>query len=243
MVDHFAGNTPTMLEELLFDLSPDDELHILLWSLGGDGEVAVRLVRSLQDRCKRLVVFVPDVAKSAGTLFVLGADEVVMGPSSDLGPVDPQLFIGNPETGKWAAAKDIIAAVKDATEAVQKAPETYPIHAALLADLDALTVRQAHASLNRTSELVKTALSCNDSYSPEEVDTLTESLKRSLIETPDTHAAIFGAKDAEGVGLKSIVQEDPSSERWQLIWTLWVRYYTLNQRVYEARQASQIMNF
>ena len=43
-----------------------------------------------QSRCRKLTVIVPDQAKSAGTMFVLGADRVYMGPTSDLGPVDPQ---------------------------------------------------------------------------------------------------------------------------------------------------------
>ncbi|WP_419949131.1 SDH family Clp fold serine proteinase [Candidatus Palauibacter sp.] len=56
----------------------------------GDGNSALHLVRQAQSRCTELTVIVPDQAKSAGTLFVLGAHHIVMGPTSDLGPVDPQ---------------------------------------------------------------------------------------------------------------------------------------------------------
>lgn len=242
VVDYISGQTPTLIEELVFDLRLDDELHVLLWSAGGDGEVAVRLVRSLCERCTRLVAVIPDIAKSAGTLFVLGADQIVMGPSSDLGPVDPQLFLPSATGGKWAAAKDIIAAVEEATAAVQQAPDTYPIHAALLADLDALDVRQARAALRRTSQLVEQALRCNTSRTEEQARALTDRLQRDLIDTPDTHAAIFGAGDAEEVGL-DIRREGPASPAWNLIWRLWTRYYTLGQRVYEARQVSQVFPF
>ena len=36
---------------------------------------------------------VPNMAKSAGTLIALGADRIVMGYCSELGPIDPQIRI------------------------------------------------------------------------------------------------------------------------------------------------------
>ena len=67
-------------------------------------------MRAAQSRCDELTVIVPDMAKSAATLLSLGAHHIMMGPASDLGPIDPQLLIRN----EWVAAKDIIAAVDDA---------------------------------------------------------------------------------------------------------------------------------
>ncbi len=111
-------------EELLSELQPGRDLHILLRSPGGDGETAIRMLRSAQSRCRRLTVVLPDQAKSAATLFTLGAHSILMGPISDLGPVDPQF----PFRGRGlVAGKDIIAAVDNAARAVQGAPETYPL--------------------------------------------------------------------------------------------------------------------
>ena len=73
----------TLFEETLDGASPDQDLHVMLYTLGGDGETALRLVRQAQSRCRELTVIVPDQAKSAGALFVLGADRIVMGPTSD----------------------------------------------------------------------------------------------------------------------------------------------------------------
>jgi hypothetical protein len=116
---------------------------------------AVRLVRSCQTRCRELTVIVPDVAKSAGTLLAIGAHHTLMGPSSGLGPVDPQFQLPD---GSLAAAKDIIAAVDDATKNVEAAPETYALHASLLAAVTALMVHQARAALERTDAFVEEAL-------------------------------------------------------------------------------------
>ena len=54
---------------------------------------------------------VPDIAKSAATIFALGADQIVMGSPSDLGPIDPQVLV--PDRG-YVSAKGVIAAVDDA---------------------------------------------------------------------------------------------------------------------------------
>jgi len=75
-------------------VSPDQDLHLLVAFPGGDGEVAVRLVRAALARSKTLTVIVPDQAKSAATLLALGAHEILMGSTSDLGPVDPVLQFG-----------------------------------------------------------------------------------------------------------------------------------------------------
>jgi len=114
----------TLFEELIYDADPNTDLHILLASPGGDGETAVRLVRSAQARCRQLTVVVPDQAKSAATLLALGAHHILMGPASDLGPIDPQFLLGD---GSLVSAKDIIGSVEEAVKTVQAAPETYPI--------------------------------------------------------------------------------------------------------------------
>jgi hypothetical protein len=91
VIDQIVADAVTYLEELLYDLDTDRPLHVLLASPGGDGEVALRMVRAMHLRCTELIVIVPDQAKSAATLLCLGADRILMGPAGDLGPVDPQL--------------------------------------------------------------------------------------------------------------------------------------------------------
>lgn len=90
MVDVIFPESVTYFEELLMGADREQDLHLLLDSPGGDGETAVRLVRSAQARCRELTVIVPNQAKSAGTILLIGAHHILMGPTSDLGPVDPQ---------------------------------------------------------------------------------------------------------------------------------------------------------
>ena len=227
----------TLFEELIYDADPGMDLHLLLATPGGDGETAVRLVRSAQARCRALTVIVPDVAKSAGTLLALGAHRILMGPTSDLGPVDPQFQLPD---GSLVSAKAIIAAVQEASKEVQEAPDTYPIHASLLSDVTALMLQQARAALARSDDLLEEALRSNPDRTEDEVATLREALKEPLIGKPKSHDAIFGAREAVAAGLP-VVQADPRSSQWETVWRLWAKYFALGSRVYEGERASKIM--
>lgn len=237
MVDAIFAYSVHYFEELLFNASPAQALHLLLWSPGGDGEVAVRLVRSAQARCRELTIIVPDIAKSAATLFALGADEILMGPASDLGPVDPQFAINDYDL---VSAKDIISAVERALHDVAERPDTYALHSALLSDVNALRVQQARSALDRTDDLVKEALLSNPRRSPRDANLLARRLHKPLIEAPKDHAAIFSAADARKHGLPAVTC-DPSSEQWRRIWQLWMHYYAIFPvQVYEGDLASQV---
>jgi hypothetical protein len=60
---------------------------------GGSADVAYQLVRSVRRNYAkgRFTLFVDSVCKSAGTLIALGADEIVMSDTAELGPLDIQL--------------------------------------------------------------------------------------------------------------------------------------------------------
>ena len=237
VVDNIFPYAVTLFEELIYNADPKQDLHLLLNTAGGDGETAVRLARAAQSRCRKFTVIVPDLAKSAGTILALGAHQIIMGPVSDLGPIDPQFQLSN---GSLVGAKDIIAAVDDASAKVQEAPDTYPLHASLLADVTGLMVQQARAALARTNDLLIEALRTNPDRSPDEVDALAAALHEPLIEHPQSHGAIFGAGEAITAGLP-VTSADPASPQWQLIWRLWAKYFALFQRVYEGERASKLL--
>ncbi len=82
------------LMEVFRDL-PGPNLDLILHSPGGSAEAADRLVRYMRSKYYHVRVFVPLAAMSAATMWALGADEIVMGKHSQLGPIDPQLVINN----------------------------------------------------------------------------------------------------------------------------------------------------
>jgi len=236
--DAIFPESVVFLEELLCEMDGSKDLHVMLNSPGGDGETAVRLVRSAQGRCKRLTVVLPDQAKSAATLFTLGAHSILMGPVSDLGPVDPQFYLD----GKGlVAAKDIIAAVDDATKRVQDSPETYPIWASLLADVTAIMVQQARAATARSRDLLREAIASHPDRTTAEVDELVANLTPPLIEEATYHGAVFDAQDAIDCGLP-VTKLFPFEEHWKNVWRLWAKYAVMSgARIYEGAKASQVL--
>lgn len=239
MTGNFFLDRVTPLEETLYDADPKEDLHLLLQTFGGDPETALRLIRQVQSRCKELTVLIPDQAKSAGTLFVLGADHICMGPTSDLGPIDPQLWF--PAKNDFASAKSIIAAVEDAEKRVQKNPQTYPIHVSLLADITALMVQQSRDAIDRTSDQLKKALACVSQRTSKQVSELAQKLQAPLIDDPPSHRAVISASDAVDLGLP--VREMSSTDpQWQAIWRLWAKYAVLDAfMINEGQSASRII--
>ena len=233
----FPLRSVPLLEETLFDADPERDLHLMLGTLGGDGETALRMVRQAQSRCRKLTVIVPDQAKSAGTLLVLGADSIYMGPTSDLGPVDPQFQLPD---GSLAPARAIIAAVEEAERRIQENPTTYPLHASLLTDITALMVQQSRDAMDRIEDLTREALSSVSARTPEDVEALATALHQHLIGESKNHGAIVSATDAKSYGLP-VEQADPKSSRWQAVWRLWTKYLMMGAvYVYEGELASQI---
>jgi hypothetical protein len=238
MIDAIFPESVTPFEELIYDADPKKDLHLMLASPGGDGEVAVRLVRAAQARCKRLTVIVPDEAKSAATLLAVGAHEIMMGPTSDLGPTDPQMRLGD---GSLVAAKDIIAAVEDSAKKVEEAPDTYTVYSPLLAEVTAIQVQQARAALARMDKLLNLAIRANPDRTKAESAKLLKSLKKALITDADYHGELLGIEEAEEAGLR-VVRADPSGDQWGTIWRLWTKYFVLGAVVhaYEAERASNV---
>lgn len=93
----------------LQQLNPDGEKNVLLFILsrGGEGEPAYQISKLCKSYAhEKFIVVVPRHAKSAATLIALGADEIHMGPLSQLGPIDPQIG-GLPALGVSQALKTI----------------------------------------------------------------------------------------------------------------------------------------
>ncbi|MFP4511833.1 MAG: SDH family Clp fold serine proteinase [Acidimicrobiales bacterium] len=223
------------LEEHLLKEDGSRELHVLLRSPGGDGEQALRAVRSLQQRCSRLVFVIPDMAKSAATLMALGADQIRLGPTSDLGPIDPQMQIG----GRWFAAKSIMSAVQEAQTAVEHDRSLTPLWASLLAEVTALDYQEADAEIQRTGAMVRQALGYRtDPPQGDDLASMATTLVEELQDTPTSHATTMGASELRKMGLP-VVDLDPCSWEWECIWRLWTSYWVqIRAPIYESTSGS-----
>lgn len=74
---------------LLLPSRPVRKLDLFLCSNGGSGTVPWRLVSLFREFSESFNVLIPYRAYSAASLIALGADEIVMHPFAELGPIDP----------------------------------------------------------------------------------------------------------------------------------------------------------
>ena len=65
--------------------------YFLINSFGGQMDAAYKIARVLRTTLEEIVTFVPHIAASGGTLFAITGDQIVMGPMSNITPVDPQV--------------------------------------------------------------------------------------------------------------------------------------------------------
>src|SRR5260370_39840374 len=68
-----------------------EKLDVLLFTLGGDTLAAYALARLVRQFAKKIGVLVPHLCMSGGTLFALGADEIVMTTIAPLRSIDPSI--------------------------------------------------------------------------------------------------------------------------------------------------------
>lgn len=85
-------DTDTAIEAIdLIRQAPDNApIDIVLHTPGGIASATQQILHALKHHPGRKTAFVPYRAKSAGTMIALACDEIVMGTSAVLGPIDPQ---------------------------------------------------------------------------------------------------------------------------------------------------------
>ncbi|MFX1374120.1 MAG: hypothetical protein ACFFCE_19895 [Promethearchaeota archaeon] len=216
---------PDIVSELakqLIEIPKDKkEIDILIISNGGDALVSWRIICMLRERFEKIGALLPYAAYSAATLIALGADEIIMHPFSNLGPVDPQLTYYKKEPGQAVPQKfhfgpedlkyylDFIK--KDVGISDQKQLQnSFEI---MCKDVGSIPIgiakRVSHLSSSLSKKLLKTHMEDED-----EVETIVESLNTSFYD----HGYPLGKTEARSIGLKVI---DPDDNLEKLMWNVW----------------------
>jgi len=89
-----------MIHRLLtsIDLAKFPEtLDLMISSPGGSPTTAEKIILTCRSYAKSFRVIVPQSAMSAATLVAMGADEILMTETSEIGPIDPQMRMQTPQ--------------------------------------------------------------------------------------------------------------------------------------------------
>jgi hypothetical protein len=119
-------------------------LLLMLHSPGGSGETAEKIVDMCRNHCADTFrVIVPNKAKSAATLMAFGADAIVMGYCSELGPIDPQFYIAVGNVFHQVSGLSVIQARDDILKKIEECRSSERDITPYLAQLNTSTMEPA----------------------------------------------------------------------------------------------------
>jgi hypothetical protein len=130
-------------------------LAIILDTTGGIVEVVERMVQTIRHYYGEVIFIVPDRAMSAGTVFVMSGDRIMMDHFSCLGPIDPQI---EKEDQKLVPALSYLIQFERLCEKAAKGLLTSAEYA-LLSKLDLAELHQFEQARDLSVDLLKKWLS------------------------------------------------------------------------------------
>jgi len=213
-------------------------IDLIIQSPGGDGNTAEKII----DMCRAHLsqdgefrVIVPNKAKSAATLIALGADRIVMGYTSELGPIDAQIPVNSSGVIQLISAQSFIDArdelLRKTHDAIRNKKE-YQGYLQLLTTIDVAFIKECERAMNFARDIASKWLKNYMLKSKVSNETKRTQLankiakKLSSAEKYLSHGRminakeILGDKDLKYLEIDLLEKENPL---WNIIWEIYVR--------------------
>jgi len=87
-----------------------NDVDMIIVTPGGSAEQVAKFVDRLRPRFASVTFILPSMAMSAGTIFVMSGNEIIMGSNAYIGPIDPQ--VPNKE-GRYVPAQALLTLIAD----------------------------------------------------------------------------------------------------------------------------------
>lgn len=229
------SNDIPSFETILNSVSDAQQINLLLHSPGGDATIVEKMVdmcRShLSGDYRQFRVIVPNIAKSAATVLALGADKILMGYCSELGPIDPQVQIAVSGVIQWVSALAFVESRDQLMKQVAEATESGKPTAGFLQQLAGLNIPFTHEMENWIGFAKKTAATLLDKYMliskfPEAQarvkkanDIAEKLLSKQLF---PVHGQFIDGATAQKLDLEIEVL-DRNDKLWELVWEYYIR--------------------
>lgn len=226
-----------MIEEVLINSDNAKGVSLLLDSPGGDGLTAERIIQICRNYSGGdFEVIVPARAKSAATMVCLGADQILMSPTSELGPIDPQVLFDMGQGAQWTPAHNIITTYDELFKnAVNLKDGEITPYLQQLGNFNAVYVKQLRTAAALSEKIAVSSLG-KGMMAKKKAGAIKNKIKPFL--DPDytsSHGRGITADLAKQCDLK-VLDIDPSSDLWKSVWGLYMR----SKFVVENTQASTL---
>lgn len=217
-----------VIEDMLRTADLSRGLAFIISSPGGSGLAAERIINLCRSYSgtQSYRAIVPGKAKSAATLICFGASEIVMGPSSELGPVDPQIVLEDPKTGMGTqfALHNIVSSYETLFKEAVAADGNLQPYLQQLDRYDSREIAEYKSEIELSRDMAVKALKSGMMTSVGE-DRIEKKIRIFL--TPEhvkSHGRPILREEARRCGLR-IRFARPSSRSSKLIHELYVRTY------------------
>lgn len=209
-------------EDMLTSIGNVESIALIMHSPGGDPNAAEKIIKMTRSYCENFKFIVPNSAKSAATLISLGADEILMGHLSELGPIDPQITYRLPN-GQWVMrpGQSIIDSFQKIKEDIDRSNRLSQAYIPILNNIDIALLDYAEKQRERSGELAKSLLQKymlkDDLNKASEIATYLADANKHL-----SHGKLIDRTEALALGL-NVTFLDKESDLWKLIWELHCR--------------------
>ena len=195
---------------------------LLLETNGGFTDATEKVVSILRDQIGDLRAIIPKRAKSNGTLLALAAREIVLGPASELGPIDPAI----------ALAPDQFVPAQFIVQAAQTQP----------AQVNLIVLQAADHAIKQTQKLAAHLLRSGMLKGKEEGDVKRVVDELSTRDVYHSHGSVIDHREAARLGL-NVTYLGADDPLWKWIWLLRCIYEHDARRrgvikVFEGRRVS-----
>ena len=132
-----------------------NEVDIILETPGGIAETVEDMVELTRAKHERVGIIIPGSAKSAGTIFAMAGDEILMGNTSALGPIDAQVM----SNGKRFSADAFLDGLEKIKNEVTATGKLNPAYIPMLQNISPGEIQHFENAQNFSKTLVKNWLS------------------------------------------------------------------------------------
>ena len=232
--------------QLLDTVPPGSSIGLVLNSMGGSIDAAEKLVQMLRHRTSPsdlartgcLQVIVPDQAKSAATLIAIGADEIVMSNSSELGPTDPYIRVEANGQELLYSAFSYVGAYEAAHKDCSKNPGNKAF-GDVLRGFPLVVVEEMRKAISRAHQVTEDILVRRGGLNATWAASKLNDRRRF-----PSHGQMIDFRTAQDIGLNNVKYMDSSTPLWRMYWSLYRDLRKVagnNRKVFESRQASLIV--
>jgi len=208
-------NSPQFQQERMAFKNHPDDIHVIIESGGGDADAAYHIAKLLDAHFKGTIKYiVPRFAKSAATLLVCGGNKIVMGETSELGPLDPQILQND---GSYISAKAVESTLELIKKYLSEGEHGLELATILSSRLNPLILGQYESTLKIAQEYQEELLHLRMFNKSEDVKKISAKFATGYTH----HSRVINCKEAKEIfGDDKVEVMKSDSEEWQAVWQI-----------------------